>query len=136
MIKRIFRWRHWRARAKFWRHRALKAEASLEAECARNRAREDELITVPMRAMGLWGMPARDALAQPVKQVNASPSRALTTSDPWDTLTGADKMEFDLEWKDAGEALGLSLMQSRQQFYREVILPRRALNDEPFGASN
>jgi hypothetical protein len=136
MIKRIFRWRHWRARAKFWRHRALKAEASLEAEMWRNRAREDELITVPQRMAGLWGMPPRSEPAV-VKQVNASPSRALTApADPWDGLTGTEKWEFDMEWKQAAEAAGIPLAQAKQDFMNEIAMRRQPLNDDPYGQTN
>jgi hypothetical protein len=134
-MKRFFRWRHWRARAKFWRGRALKAEGQLEAERWRNLEREDTLVTVPMRLGGLWGMPARDAPA-PVKQVNRRPAQLTASTDPWDTLTGADMMEFDLEWKGAAEAAGVPLSVAKQQFLAEVIMPRRMpLNDDPYSTN-
>lgn len=132
MIKRIFRWRHWRARARFWRVRALKAEASLEAERYRNLEREDTLVTVPMRLGGLWGMPARDAPA-PIKQVNTRTPQLTASTDPWDSLTGADKMEFDLEWKQAAEDAGIPMQEAKRRFLAEVVTPRRMpLNDDPF----
>lgn len=129
---RFFRWRHWRASAKYWRKRALKAEASLEAEIIRNREREDTLITVPMRLGGLWGMPARTAPA--VKQVNPIPALARTT-DPWDSLTWADKQEFDMFWKADAAAAGVSEHEARQKFLLELQNRRVPVNDEPYGAN-
>jgi hypothetical protein len=132
MIKRIFRWRHWRARAKFWRGRALKAEASLEAERYRNLEREDTLVTVPMRLGGLWGMPARDAPAQPLKQVHQRPG-LNAASDPWETLTWADREEFNLMWKPDVDSGLVTFQQQKDRFLSEVILPRRQpLNDDPY----
>jgi hypothetical protein len=132
MIKRFFRWRHWRARAKFWRGRALKAESQLEAERYRNLEREDTLVTVPMRMAGLWGMPAREAPAQPAKQVRQRPA-LNAAADPWETLSWADRAEFDMYWKPDAEATGVSLSQARERFLNEVILPRRQpLQDDPY----
>ena len=135
-MKRLFRWRHWRARAKFWRHRALKAEASLEAEMWRNRAREDVLVDGHLRAAGLWVMPARDAPAPPLKQVNARAPQSATPADPWEKLSGTEKWEFDMEWKSAAEAAGIPLAQAKQDFMNEIALRRQPLNDDPYGQSN
>lgn len=132
MIRRFFRWRHWRARAKFWRGRALKAEGQLEAERYRNLEREDTLVTVPMRMAGLWGMPAREAPAPPVKQINQRPSLNAAT-DPWETLTWADRQEYDLMWKPEVDAGIVTAQQQKQRFLSEVILPRRQpLQDDPY----
>ena len=108
----------------------MKAEGQLEAERYRNLEREDTLVTVPMRMAGLWGMPAREAPA-PIKQVNPRPLTA--SNDPWDTLTWADRQEFDLQWKPYAEEAGIPMAQAKQRFLSEVILPRRSpLNDEPY----
>ncbi len=126
---RFFRWRHWRASSKFWRKRALKAEAALEAEVIRNREREDTLVTVPMRLGGLWGMPARSAPA--VKQVNPVPALVQST-DPWDALSWADKQEYEMFWKQDAVAAGVPEQQARQQFLAEIMNRRIPINDEPF----
>jgi hypothetical protein len=128
-MNRFFRWRHWRASSKFWRKRALKAEAALEAEIIRNREREDTLVTVPMRLGGLWGMPARSAPA--VKQVNVVPALAQP-ADPWDALSWADKQEYEMFWKADAVAAGVPEQQARQQFLAEIMSRRIPINDEPF----
>ncbi len=134
MVRKFFKWRHWRAATKFWRKRALKAEASLEAEMLRNREREDTLITVPMRAMGLFGIPAREAPAPLVRNVSRPTSQLVKSTDPWDSLSWADRQEFDMYWKDDAAAAGVPLMQARERFLAEVVIPRRQpLMDEPFG---
>lgn len=136
MIKRLFRWIHWRARARYWRHRALEAEASLEAERWRNLEREDTLVTVPMRMAGLWGMPARSAPATPLTQVNRiGPNPISAPTDPWHALSWADKNEFEMFWKADAEAAGVPLQQARQQFLAELASRRTPLNDDPFGAN-
>lgn len=94
-------------------------------------AREDELITVPMRMSGLFGMPPR---TEPASLPGPKRRTALSQSaDPWETLTWADKEEFDLYWKPDAEATGVPLQQAKQRFLTEVILPRRQpLNDDPY----
>lgn len=135
MIKRLFRWIHWRARARYWRHRALEAEASLEAERWRNLEREDTLVTVPMRLGGLWGMSARSGPA-PTRQPQRIAAAPLTgPSDPWHALSWADKNEFEMFWKADAEAAGVPLQQARQQFLAELASRRTPLNDDPFGAN-
>ena len=127
---RFFRWRHWRASAKYWRKRALKAESSLEAEVMRNREREDTLVTVPMRIAGLWGMPARTGPA--TKQVNTPIPAIARTADPWDSLSWADKQEYEMFWKEDAQAAGVPEQQARNQFLAELASRRIPINDEPF----
>jgi hypothetical protein len=131
-MKRFFKWRHWRASSKFWRKRALKAEAALEAEVVRNREREDTLVTVPMRLGGLWGMPARSAPA--VRQVNVPPQLTQST-DPWDGLSWADKQEYEMFWKADAVAAGIPEQQARQQFLMELQTRRTPINDEPYATN-
>ncbi len=133
-MKRFWRWRHWRAQAKFWRKRALKAEASLEAERWRNLEREDTLVTVPMRLGGLWGMPARTGPA-PMKQVNQPPRQLTQSADPWDSLSWADKQEYDMQYKDAAAAMGIPEWRSKQEFLAVVESRRNPINDELFTAN-
>lgn len=133
MIKRLFRWRHWRARARYWRKRAVSAEAELRAETFRNREREDELVTVPMRMAGLWGMPPRAAPA--LKQVNQlAPTPVSTPGDPWHSLSWADKNEFNMYWKPDADAAGVPEHEARQKFLLEIESRRTPLNDDPYGA--
>lgn len=136
-MKRFFKWRHWRARSRYWRSRALKAEAlvsekelQLEAERDRNREREDTLVTVPMRIAGLWGMPARSGPA--VRQVNTPVPALVRSTDPWDALTWADKNEYEMFWKADAVAAGVPEQQARQQFLAEIMKRRIPINDEPF----
>lgn len=129
MIKRFFRWRHWRARAKFWRGRALKAEASLEAERYRNLEREDTLVTVPMRMAGLWGIPARSGPAEPIKQVNRPPLQIAALGTDW---TWADQQEYEMMWKPPDGSDASTVRQAMERFHNEVIVPRRAFNDDNF----
>lgn len=130
MIKRFFRWRHWRARAKFWRGRALKAEAALEAERYRNLEREDTLVTVPMRMAGLWGMPARSAPAEPIKQASKPPLQIAAPGDEW---TWADQQEFNMYWMPPEGSDATTVRQMKERFHNEVIIPRRQpFNDDNF----
>lgn len=112
------------------RRRAIAAERRLEAEMWRNRAREDELITVPMRMSGLFGMMPRDAPA-PVKQVKQQPP-LLQTSNGVDSWTWADQQEFEMFWKPEG-ADAATVRQMKERFHNEVIVPRRQpFNDDNF----
>lgn len=130
MIRRLFRWQFWRWRYREMRRRAIAAERRLEAEMWRNRAREDELITVPMRMSGLFGMMPRDAPA-PVKQVKQQPP-LLQTSNGVDSWTWADQQEFEMFWKPEG-ADAATVRQMKERFHNEVIVPRRQpFNDDNF----
>ncbi len=136
------------ARVRFWKHRALKAEQrvsdlierfaieiqelkeSNEAERWRNMSREDELITVPARLGGLWGMPARTGPARP-KQVNQPPQLAKP-SDPWEALSWAEKQEFEMFWKGDAEAANVPEHIARQQFMATIAERKVPIHDEPF----
>ncbi len=140
------------SRVRFWKHRALKAEQrcdalikefmaeiqelkeSNEAERWRNMSREDELVTVPARMGGLWGMPPRTGPAR-MKQVNQPPRTLAQPADPWDALSWADKQEYDMQWKDAALAQGIPEYVAKQQFLAELQSRRIPIHDEPF-ASN
>lgn len=133
MIKRLFRWTHWRARSRYWRKRALSAESELKAEVLRNRDREDQLVTVPMRMAGLWGIPPRTEPAmQPIRQLAPGPVSA--PSDPWDALSWADKNEFEMYWKPDATVAGVDERQAKQQFLLEIASRRASLNDDPYNA--
>lgn len=134
MIRRLFRWIHWRARSRYWRHRALKTEALLEAETLRNREREDELVTVPMRIAGLFAPPPRTGpILKPINRMAPTPVTPL--SDPWNALSWADKNEFDMFWKADAAAAGVPEHEARQKFLLEIESRRTPLNDDPYGAN-
>jgi hypothetical protein len=135
-LGRISRWLslRWRIKARYWRRRAILAERELKAEMWRNRAREDELITVPQRMQGLFGIPAREAPAPLVRNVSRPTSQLVKSTDPWDSLSWADRQEFDMYWKDDAAAAGVPLMQARERFLAEVVIPRRQpLMDDVIG---
>ena len=123
------------ARARYWRRRALRAEAQakqqaleLSAEMARNREREDTFVSATvMGTRGMYGVAPRTGPAlKPVKQLPAP-----TTMD--DGLTYADRLEFDLYWKPDAEAAGVDLATAKRKYMEEVVLPRRMpLNDDPY----
>lgn len=129
IFKRLFRWQFWRWRYHYWRKRAVQAERLLEAERWRNQEREDTLVTVPMRMAGLFGMPARSAPAL-TKQV-VRPALVAPT-DPWDTLTFADRQEFEMFWKPDAERAGVPMRDAQQKFLQELENRRHPLNDEAF----
>lgn len=127
------RWLRLHARVRYWRRRAKSAEsnesdlrAQLEAEKWRNLEREDILVMAPLRMAGLWGTPpprTEPAIAAK-REVRETPRLAQST-DPWDTLSGADKAEFEMYWKADAEAAGVGILQARERFLTEVVLPRR-----------
>lgn len=132
MLKRLFRWQYWRWRASYWRKRTILAEKRLAAEMWRDRERSDTFATVQMRALGLFGMPARDGPAPP-RRVN--PTQALTAAtDPWEGLSYADRQEYDLFWKTDAEAAGIPQQQAKQEFLKEIAKRRQPLNDDGFAS--
>lgn len=134
-MRTLSRWLslRFRIRARHWKRRALLAERELKAECLRNREREDELITVPMRMGGLFGMPPRTG-SVPVRQVAPQAVPKLkAASGPWDSWTWADRQEFEMFWKPEADGVIQTEQQVRERFHNEVIIPRRQpLNDDPY----
>jgi hypothetical protein len=135
-----FRWRHWRARAKFWQRlaekaeaRAVKAEQQLTAELWRNIQRGDLFTSAAiMGQRGMWGVAPRSGPAE----VTEPKKQAAPTADPYD-LRGPDLMEFETFWKPDAEAAGIPINEAKRRFVNEVVLPRRMpLNDDPYGNSN
>ena len=135
MIARLLRINHWRARARYWRREAEAAKRevarlhlSLLAERYRNLHREDMFVSASiMGQRGMWGVAPRGGPAQQPEAKKVTPP-----PDPY-ALSGADLMEFDLEWKPIAEAQGISLIEAKRKFIAEVVVPRRLpLNDEPF----
>lgn len=140
MRLKFFRWRRWRARAKFYQQRNRELEAAIkvlgdgmEAEVWRNRAREDAFVSAAiMGSRGMFGVPPRTG---PALQRQTQPAQPFHPADPFETiLTGADKLEFETMWWPDAQRAGVTLATARQQFLQEVVQRRQPLNDEPFGS--
>lgn len=136
-MRRLFRILHWRARARFWERRAHESEArasaaemQLKAEMYRNLTREDTFVSAAvLGSRGMWGLAPRTGPAQ-TPQARLTPA---LPADPWDSLTPADKMEFDTFYRRDAEAAGVPLESAKQKFMHDVIIPRRMpLNDDSF----
>ncbi len=131
---RFLRILHWRARARYWHRRAEKLghtvdllRRELNAECQRNRTREDAFASASMFGrLGMYGIPAREGSALPPK-----PQPMATPTDPWAMVPEYEKMEFDCEWWPLAQQNNRSLIQARQDFMVELA-NRKQLNDEPF----
>lgn len=82
-------------------------------------SREDELISVPMRAMGMFGMPPRDCPAQmPPAAKLQTPLTAV--ADPFQALNALQKQEWELEWWPDAQAAGITEKQAREDFLRHI----------------
>ena len=132
-------------RLRYWKRRALAAEQAVvtmqaycdsqvsearlreEAERWRNVEREDMFVSAAiLGSRGMIGIPPRSGPAlKPVSQ-----QRLLTTPDPWDAVTGAEKMEYETFYRPDGLAMGLTEIQIRQRFMQDLA-QRKALNDKP-----
>lgn len=106
----------WRMKSRYWRLRALKAEAQLEAEVWRNRAREDELITIPMRALGMFGMSARTGPAA----IRHEPPALLKSADPWQSLTMLEQLEYESAYLPDALANRVSPHDAKRDFLAEI----------------
>lgn len=137
-MRRLLRLLHWRSRARFYQRQAARLERTvtllrqeLNAECQRNREREDVFVSASvMGGRGMYGVAPRQG---PALQV-APPPPLAPPADPWQQLPWADKAEFQTQWWPLAESRGLSEAQARQHFMAELS-SRRQLNDEPFRAN-
>ena len=142
------RWLSPQLRVRYWKRRARRAETilddallknaqevtalreALEAEKWRNLSREDSFVSATiMGGRNMWGVPPRSGPA--IKQAGYG-TTAPRTGDVWDSLSYADKAEFEMFWKPDAEAAGVPLQQAKPKFLAEKAR-RRALNDEPIG---
>lgn len=97
-------------------------EAQLEGEKIRNQAREDELITVPMRMLGMYGVATREGpapLVQPLRRQAARQHRQVTQSSPWAMLTDDERAEWPLYLADV-DPDGVRVQQVRQEFLQMI----------------
>lgn len=129
LMKRLFRTLHWAARTRYWRSRAVKAEAQIKAQSAqlqaeqwRNREREDYFVSAAvMGGRGMVGITARSGPAGA-----QSPTRP--TTDPWQSLRAIDRMEFETQWLPDALVNNVSETAARARFLQELA-SRRAMND-------
>lgn len=118
--------RHFAA-SEYWRMRATRAEARLEAERWRNYFREDSLINVPMRSAGMWPMPPRVGPAERPAERAASPSDPVSA---FHQLSAMDKSEFYKEVLPDALEHDIPIQQAQAEFVQRVNR-RNTLNDEP-----
>lgn len=145
-MKTLKRWLSQNARRRYWKMRAFRSEQKLadvlaanarevrdlrdllEAERWRNLSREDTFVSATvMGGRNMFGVPPRTGPA--IKQAGYG-STAVKSLDPWDSISYADKAEFDQFWKKDAEDAGVPIQQARAQFLIELA-NRRAIQDEP-----
>lgn len=125
-MKRFLRLLRLRAQVRYWRHRALRAESSLESERCRNQTREDFFVSASvMGTRGMFGVaprtgPARQAASAPV--IERAPL----------AMTGADRLEFETLWLPDARAAGIDDNTALRDFMQEIAKRRIPLNDEPY----
>lgn len=123
-------------RFRYWRRRALHAETQLreiradyDAEIWRNRDREDTFVSAAiMGSKGMFGVAPRTAPARQRQQV-AEPTYA---ADPFDSLSFADKNEFEVFWRPHIPP-HVSAESAKRQFMAELASRKQPLNDDYVG---
>jgi hypothetical protein len=109
----------------YWKRYALALERQLEGERWRNQAREDEMITVPMRMAGLYGVATREGPAQPRdplrRQIQRPPVQA---ANPWELLTEEERAEWPTYLADA-DPNGTNVPAARREFLQMVQMRRQ-----------
>lgn len=105
-------------------------EAQLEAERWRNQAREDELLTVPMRYLRFLGVATREGPAQPRDPLRRQVERPrdVSRSNGWANLTEDELAEWSVYKSDA-DPDGTHEATVRREFL-EMIEFRRQQNEE------
>lgn len=122
-------------RIRYWRLRALGAEAELEqvklqaeAERWRNIGREDCFVSAAiMGSRGMWGVPPRTAPAEAQRQPQQQSAALL---DPFGALPFFQKAEFEAEWWPIAQTLGKSRQQAQNDYLMDLA-KRKSFNDEP-----
>lgn len=114
----------------YWRRYARSLERQLEGEQLRNRSREDELITVPMRMLGMYGVATRTSRAQPVeplRRLAERGSRSIPQASAWASLSDEERSEWVI-YKEDTDAAGVPEQQAKREFL-EMIEIRHSQND-------
>lgn len=106
---------------------SLALESQLEGERWRNQSREDELLTVPMRSLGMYGVATRSAPAPPRDPLRRQINRSISKADPWAMLTDEERAEWPLYQADA-DPDGTHTAAVRREFL-QMIEMRRSEND-------
>lgn len=111
--------------AEYWRLRAHRAEAALEAEFLRNRSREDIFVSAAiLGGRGMVGIAPRSAPAT----MPGAAARIVQASNPWESLTWHEKAEFETEWLMPALAQGITRQKAESDFMVE-LLKRKANPD-------
>lgn len=127
----------WIIRARYWRRRALKAEAEaadlqaqLTAELWRQVERGDMFTSAAvMGTRGMFGIAPRLGPAT----VKRDTPQQVATHDPLAGLTGIERMEFQTYWLPDAVAAGVSEANALNRF-RAELAGRKSIRDE--GAPN
>ena len=118
MILRLLGWLRRIGAAEYWRLRAHRAEAALEAEVWRNRNREDVFVSAAiLGGRGMVGIAPRSA---PATLPGTAP-RVLQAANPWETLTWHEKAEFETEWLMPAMNQGISKQKAEADFMAELL---------------
>lgn len=127
LLVRLLRNRHALRRERRY-SRAL--EAQLEGEKYRNRAREDELITVPMRMQGMYGVATREGPARPIEPLRrqVQRKRSIPSVDGWAMLTDEERAEYQMYRADINPLPEQETSVKRE--FLEMVRLRRMANEE------
>lgn len=142
-MKRFFRILHWAARSRYWKQRALKAEAAresirqsltddiaelqaqLNAELWRQVERGDMFTSAAiMGTRQMYGIPPRVGPA-PVKKDTPQQN----SYDPMVGLSGIEKMEFQTYWLPDALRAGITEATALNSF-RAELAQRKSIRDE------
>jgi hypothetical protein len=100
------------------------AERQLKAETARNREREDELVSRIATSHGVFGVPARTRPAYQPQRATAPQGSQPDLSN----LSRAEQEEFSLWLRNAAEN-GVEANQAARDFLNDLMLRRRPISD-------
>lgn len=113
----------------YWRRYAKSLERQLEGERWRNQSREDELLTVPMRYLGMYGVATRVGRAQQVEPLSriAERKRTVPQVSAWASLSDEERSEWAIYREDT-DAAGVPEQQAKREFL-QMLEMRHSAND-------
>lgn len=125
MIRQLLGWCRHFAAVEYWRQRAIKAEAREAAERWRNITREDVFVSAAvLGSRGMMGLAPRNGPAE-----SPQPRTRLTAAtNPWDSLTAIERMEFQTQWLPDAIASGVGEQAARARFMAD-LQQRKTFND-------